>query len=162
MWFKRNWLAIASLLFLSAVLGCSLITYRSVFNSKLSTQVSDWGAFGSYMSGTVGITIAFLAVIWLIYSVTIQRIELSRLKSQLEDSGKEQRKQTEISALTALINSYGTAASVSQQKLNACNDGTNHFLPNETAESIKEKMQNELKQMQSYTNQLESIRQKRT
>ena len=114
------------------------------------------------MSGTVGITIAFLAVIWLIYSVTIQRIELSRLKTQLEESGMEQRKQTEISALTALINSYGTAASVSQQKLNACNDGINHILPNETAESIKEKMQYELKQMQNYTNQLESIRKKRT
>ncbi|MEZ9667439.1 hypothetical protein AB4284_07110 [Vibrio breoganii] len=143
------------------VLFATSALYYFSFGGELSQRSDDWGAFGSYLSGTAGVIIALFAVIWLIYSVSIQKEELAQLKNELEKSGDEQVIQTKISALTALINSYGTAASVSQQKLNACNDGTNHFLPNETPETIKTKMQDELSNMVKYTKELEILLVKR-
>ncbi|BED88988.1 hypothetical protein PspMM1_14560 [Pseudoalteromonas sp. MM1] len=162
MWLMKNWKSLASMLIVVGVLMLAAMMYFFSFGGELSSESGDWGAFGSYLSGTAGVVIALFAVIWLIYSVSIQKEELSQLKSELKKSGDEQVVQTRISSLTALINSYGTAASVSQQKLNACNDGDNHFLPNETPETIKQTMQNELSNMAKYTKELEVILQDRT
>lgn len=162
MWLRKNWKWLVSIIIVIGVLVATSVLYYLSFGGELSKKSDDWGAFGSYLSGTAGVIIALFAVLWLIYSVSIQKEELAQLKNELEKSGDEQVIQTKISALTALINSYGTAASVSQQKLNACNDGTNHFLPNETPETIKAKMQDELGNMAKYTKELEVLLNNRT
>ncbi|UAL41583.1 hypothetical protein K8B83_11730 [Shewanella inventionis] len=157
MWIRKNWKWLLSIIIVVGVLVIASALYYFSFSGELSQKSDDWGAFGSYLSGTAGVIIALFAVIWLIYSVSIQKDELEQLKGELKKSGVEQVIQTKISALTALINSYGTAASVSQQKLNACNDGNNHFLPNETAETIKIQMQEELSNMKKHTKELEVL-----
>jgi hypothetical protein len=44
----------------------TLLLYFSIFNNKLSASNSDWGSFGDYLTGTVGIIISFLTLL-LIY-----------------------------------------------------------------------------------------------
>jgi hypothetical protein len=108
-----KWVSFAAILLLSA--GCIGIFFVH-FDGQLSVNQQDWGAFGSYVSGTVGVFAACLAVIWLILSVSIQQKELKYLKGELENSFLEQKKQTEISALTAILTSK-QQAKVNDQSL---------------------------------------------
>ena len=112
MWIKKFWNPLLSLLVVVTTLVVAIFSYVSVFNDSLSKNSNDWGAFDSYLSGTAGVVIALFAVIWLIYSVSIQKEEIEKLKIELNKSAIEQEQQTEISALTALISSYGTSAQV--------------------------------------------------
>ncbi|RBW64928.1 hypothetical protein DS893_12085 [Vibrionales bacterium C3R12] len=79
--------------------------YFNQFNGVFSEKQQDWGAFGSYVSGTIGVFSACLAVLWLIRSVTLQQVELQHLKDELKSSSTEQKNQTHIGALTALLTS---------------------------------------------------------
>ncbi|MEM5513194.1 hypothetical protein WNY79_09875 [Pseudoalteromonas sp. AS84] len=156
MWIKKFWKPLLSLFVVVTTLVVAIFLYVSVFNGSLSKNSNDWGSFGSYLSGTAGVVIALFAVIWLIYSVSIQKEEIEKLKIELNKSAIEQEQQTEISALTALISSYGTAAQVTQLKLNGCNDGSNHTLKNETIDSIKTQLEHELAKVNEYTANLEA------
>lgn len=156
MWIKKFWKPLLSLLVVVTTLVVAIFSYVSVFNGSLSKNSNDWGAFGSYLSGTAGVVIALFAVIWLIYSVSIQKEEIEKLKIELNKSAIEQEQQTEISALTALISSYGTSAQVTQLKLNGCNDGTNHISNNESITSIKTQLEHELAKVNEYTANLEA------
>jgi len=162
MWIEKYWKSLLSLVVVLATLAISIFLYASVFNGALSNNSNDWGAFGSYLSGTAGVTIALFAVIWLIYSVSIQKEEIGQLKIELKKSAKEQEQQTEISALIALISSYGTSAQVTQLKLNGCNDGDNHILKGETIDSIKNELKYELAKVNEFTAQLEKKLEQRT
>jgi hypothetical protein len=115
--------AILSLSILIGAIAISLGTFFYKFNGELSGTYSNWGDFGSFISGTIGVIAACLAVIWLIISVNLQKVELARLKTELEQSSNEQKKQTYISALTALINSSMQAIAGHQNDLVARKNG---------------------------------------
>jgi hypothetical protein len=115
--------AILSITFLVGTVSASLGTFFYKFNGELSGTHSNWGDFGSFISGTIGVVAACLAVIWLIISVNLQKIELARLKAELKQSANEQKKQTHISALTALVNSSQQAISGHHNDLVARKNG---------------------------------------
>ncbi|MDC5805215.1 hypothetical protein OPW36_18455 [Vibrio europaeus] len=127
------------------------------FNGGLSSDQQDWGAFGSFLSGTLGVLIAFLAVAWLIKSVQIQKKELSHLKNELKATGMEQQKQTEISALSALISSSESAISVYESKLVAMNNGDKHLHPMEDNILLHNLIHEEERKINFYKNKLESF-----
>lgn len=114
-----KWLSAFALTALSAF---CLGVFLYQFNGQLSESQQDWGAFGSYMSGTIGVFAACLAVIWLIRSVSLQQIELQHLKAELKSSSNEQIKQTHISALTALLTSNQQAIASDRTLLSAMNN----------------------------------------
>lgn len=125
----RNLALIISGLILLGLTLSSLVLFFSKFNGGLSGNQQDWGAFGSYLSGTVGVVAACLAVIWLMISVHLQKQELKHLKNELASSAEEQKKQTYISALSALISSSRQAIAEHQNDLIALNDGDEHLHP---------------------------------
>lgn len=116
-----KWLSIIALIICS-VFCLSVFLYQ--FNGQFSSNQQDWGAFGSYMSGTVGVFAACLAVAWLIRSVSLQQLELESLKAELKSSSKEQIKQTHISALTAILTSNQQAIANDRALLFGVNNGT--------------------------------------
>jgi hypothetical protein len=116
-----KWLSVIALIALSAF---CLGVFLYQFNGQLSENQQDWGAFGSYMSGTIGVFAACLAVAWLIRSVSLQQVELQHLKAELKSSSNEQIKQTHISALTALLTSNQQAVANDRTLLSAMNNGS--------------------------------------
>jgi len=51
----------------------TLLIYFSIFNHRLSTSNSDWGSFGDYLTGTVGIIISFLTLLLIYFTFHEQR-----------------------------------------------------------------------------------------
>lgn len=51
----------------------TLLLYFSIFNNKLSTSNSDWGSFGDYLTGSVGIIISFLTLLLIYFTFHEQR-----------------------------------------------------------------------------------------
>lgn len=49
-----------------------VLVYSSQFGSELSTEHSNWGEFGDYVGGVLGPVFSFLALVVLIYTLTIQ------------------------------------------------------------------------------------------
>lgn len=64
-----------------------------MFSGGLSNEQSDWAAFGSYIGGTVGALFASLSFLALLYTVYLQRKELTTAINALEDGANSQRKQ---------------------------------------------------------------------
>ncbi|MBU2885623.1 hypothetical protein KO507_07600 [Gilvimarinus agarilyticus] len=159
---KSNILVIFSLLFLLAIGGLCVGSFFHTFSGGVSYDQQDWGNFGSYLSGTVGVLAACLAVIWLMISVHLQKIELSSLKAQLEESEKEQQKQTHISALTAMLNSSAQALALYQSDLIALNDGDAHLDPMDNRTGVHSKidlhsrMHKELDKINFYKTKMEA------
>lgn len=129
--------------------------YFITFNGNASTEHSDWGDFGSYVSGTIGVLAACLAVIWLMISVHLQKIELRELKAQLAESESEQKKQTHIGALSAVLNSSVQALAQYQNNLIALNNGEEHLHPMDDRISIHLRMDEEFAKMTFYQKQME-------
>ncbi len=104
----RN-LTIFSVIAFFAVFMLVFLSYRLNFVSEikifdgLSSENSDWGNLGSFISGTLGTLAASFALFWLIFSVNIQKEEIDNLKVNLDLTLDEQKKQTELSALTSMI-----------------------------------------------------------
>ncbi|EIZ1345070.1 hypothetical protein MOU86_004587 [Vibrio parahaemolyticus] len=153
---KEYYFIVFSFLVLIGVSGVSISLFFTKFSGELSGQQEDWGAFGSYLSGTVGVLAACLAVIWLMKSVHLQKIELAHLKNELANSAEEQRKQTHISALSALISSSRQAVSEYQQDLIALNTGDKHTHPLLSDIDMKMAMDDEQRKIFFYQKQLES------
>lgn len=116
-----KWLSVIALIVLSAF---CLGVFLYQFNGQFSENQQDWGAFGSYMSGTIGVFAACLAVAWLIRSVSLQQVELQHLKAELKSSSNEQIKQTHISALAAILTSNQQAIANDRTLLSAMNNGS--------------------------------------
>ncbi|MFZ3409019.1 hypothetical protein [Vibrio chagasii] len=133
----------------------SLVLFFSKFNGGLSGNQQDWGAFGSYLSGTVGVVAACLAVIWLMISVHLQKQELKHLKDELASSAEEQKKQTYISALSALISSSRQAISEYQSDLIALNDGDEHLHPMADKQHLLMSIDSEWAKITFYQKQIE-------
>jgi hypothetical protein len=69
--------------------------YFDQFSGDFSPNPSDWGDFGSYIGGTVGALFASLSFLALLYTVLLQREELTTAIRALEDGAESQRKQVE-------------------------------------------------------------------
>lgn len=76
-----------------AVFVCSLYFY--IFSGEFSSSQSDWGDFGSYIGGTVGALFASLSFLALLYTVYLQREELTTAIKALQDGAESQKKQAE-------------------------------------------------------------------
>ncbi|WP_417543784.1 putative phage abortive infection protein [Marinobacter sp.] len=70
-------------------------SYFDQFSGDFSPNSSDWGDFGSYIGGTVGALFASLSFLALLYTVFLQREELTTAIRALEDGVESQRKQVE-------------------------------------------------------------------
>ena len=90
-YFKKNFAITSSFIVLIGAVITFLAMFFSNFNGEVSNSQQDWGAFGSYISGTVGVLAACLAVVWLMISVHLQKVELQHLKSELASSADEQK-----------------------------------------------------------------------
>jgi len=66
-----------------------------MFSGEFSTNQSDWGDFGSYIGGTVGALFASLSFLALLYTVYLQREELTTAIKALQDGAESQQKQAE-------------------------------------------------------------------
>lgn len=68
--------------FILLVVGMGGILYFAEFGFLMWTRSDSWADFGSFISGSGGTAIAMLALLWLIYSVQVQRVELRKLTDQ--------------------------------------------------------------------------------
>lgn len=152
----KNHAALLSLLILLITTIISLTLFFKVFNGPLSVNHEIWGAFGSFISGTIGVIAACTAVIWLIISVHLQKTELEQLKNELVSSANEQKKQTNISALSALINSSRLSIASYQNDLIALNSGEKHLHPMDDEQSIHQRIDEEWRRLSFYQSAIES------
>lgn len=83
-----------------------LISYYSESNSDLPTDPEKLGQLGDYIGGLLNPTIAGLALLWLIYSVSLQIKELRKTNEALEatlQTAKDQQKQVSIQNFESLF-----------------------------------------------------------
>ena len=73
----RKWVSTGTWLLPSASIAIVLWVYSSQFGSELSTEHSNWGEFGDYVGGVLGPVFSFLALVVLIYTLTIQTRQFS-------------------------------------------------------------------------------------
>ncbi|HGS5826404.1 TPA: hypothetical protein ACMD08_004555 [Vibrio parahaemolyticus] len=87
-----------------SVLVTSIIfaTYFSVFNGEISTDSNDWANLGSYIGGLTTPVLSFCALIALLFSIYVQKIEFQALSS----SQDKQVKLAEASHDSTLINNH--------------------------------------------------------
>ncbi|MCF6438438.1 hypothetical protein L1077_03210 [Pseudoalteromonas luteoviolacea] len=65
----------------------AVLTYSfNFFDQPISDSSADWGALGDFFGGVLNPLIAFCALVWLKYSVKIQKIELQELRNELKAS----------------------------------------------------------------------------
>jgi len=143
-----------SAIFLIVAALVSLGLFFSTFSGGLSSDSQDWGAFGSYVSGTIGVTAASLAVIWLIRSVHIQKVELKYLKRELEKSSSEQEKQTHISALTAMVSTSLKMIDGYENSLRLVETSTNHQHPFADVGNLHIQIGEEQRKVEFYQDQI--------
>ncbi|MFQ2134732.1 putative phage abortive infection protein [Aeromonas hydrophila] len=91
--FKKLVPLVGVLAVIFAVVVCRL--YFRIFSGEFSTNQSDWGDFGSYIGGTVGALFASLSFLALLYTVYLQREELTTAIKALQDGAESQQKQAE-------------------------------------------------------------------
>jgi DNA-binding XRE family transcriptional regulator len=76
---------VIGLVLLAAVLGF----YFRQFNGPLSPDPERWGQFGDYLGGTLNPLLAFLSLIALVLTVSMQRRQLEIAREQLSNSREE-------------------------------------------------------------------------
>jgi hypothetical protein len=91
---------VKKVVFVATALAISIVSvacyfYFDQFSGDFSSKSSDWGNFGSYIGGAVGAIFASLSFLALLYTVFLQREELTTAISALEDGAESQRKQVE-------------------------------------------------------------------
>jgi hypothetical protein len=120
-----------------AVIVCYL--YFNMFSGELSTKQSDWAAFGSYIGGTVGALFASLSFIILLYTVVLQRQELTTAINALEDGANSQRKQVENYEAQKFETTFYSLLELHNQAVRELNIQENEFSTYvETIEAITE------------------------
>lgn len=78
-----------------SIVAVACYFYFDQFSGGFSSKSSEWGDFGSYIGGAVGAIFASLSFLALLYTVFLQREELTTAISALEDGAASQRKQVE-------------------------------------------------------------------
>ncbi|WP_018402897.1 putative phage abortive infection protein [Marinobacter gelidimuriae] len=78
-----------------SIVAVACYFYFDQFSGGFSSKSSDWGDFGAYIGGAVGAIFASLSFLALLYTVFLQREELTTAINALEDGAESQRKQVE-------------------------------------------------------------------
>jgi large-conductance mechanosensitive channel len=104
-WIEENIIFVVSLI-ATIVIPSYLIKFSnfSICHPNFSTTNGDWGTFGDYIGGILNPIIAFCALYWIVKTYHLQNEELKDTKKELEIANKTQKKQVELAALTALLN----------------------------------------------------------
>jgi large-conductance mechanosensitive channel len=76
------------------------------FHYRLSEKNEVWGTFGDYFGGILNPVIAAFAFYLIAKTYELQKRELEAARSLLKVSTDAQKKQIQLAALTALLNSY--------------------------------------------------------
>lgn len=78
---------------IALVPGIYLVWFYFFNQQIISTDSSNWGAFGDFFGGVLNPLIALLAFYWLTQSVLIQKTELSETQKVLKETEKAQKEQ---------------------------------------------------------------------
>ncbi|WP_415878709.1 hypothetical protein ACH5Y9_13110 [Methylomonas sp. BW4-1] len=78
------------------------VSYFLNFNDRVADDVQVWGAFGSYVGGTLSPIVAGFAFYLICKTYELQKKELQDTRQLLEVSTKAQKAQVKLAALTAL------------------------------------------------------------
>lgn len=115
---KHILLVALGIVFIALIIA--LVPYAYKFNmAKLSSDPSDWGAFGSYLGGVIGAVFASLSFVGLLVTVINQ-------KQELKDNSKAQELQRFEDTFYSLLSMHNTSLS----ELKARYENNNHFLHN--------------------------------
>lgn len=79
--------------------GLSLVlvlgAYVYVFHGPLSTSQGEWGLFGDYVGGILNPVLSFLALIGLLFTISLQSAEMRDSTKELRNSAQALKKQNE-------------------------------------------------------------------
>lgn len=87
----------------AAVLPIIYMIWFLANNHTLSTDTSDWGAFGDYIGGLLNPLVAFFAFYWLTQSIRIQKEELTYTRETLVETLEQQKHQSETTLKSVLL-----------------------------------------------------------
>ncbi|HEY9029806.1 MAG TPA: hypothetical protein VIM93_00460 [Kangiella sp.] len=73
-----------------------LIPYLIIFRGGFSVKQTDWGAFGDFIAGVMGVVIGLLTLMVLGLAYTTQRRELKATLKELKYSREEQKRATDV------------------------------------------------------------------
>lgn len=76
-------------------IALSGILYFAKFGLLNWKTHEEWASFGGYISGTMGTSVAMLALFWLSYSVALQKKELEKLHSRLDQEQRDTERRIE-------------------------------------------------------------------
>ncbi|EKO4254706.1 TPA: hypothetical protein NG238_004394 [Vibrio parahaemolyticus] len=117
---KTKHILLVALGIISVALIIALVPYTYKFHmTKLSSDPSDWGSFGSYLGGVIGAVFASLSFVGLLVTVINQ-------KQELKDNTKAQELQRFEDTFYSLLSMHNTSLS----ELKARYENNNHFLQN--------------------------------
>jgi hypothetical protein len=94
------------------------------FHNGFSKINGDWGTFGDYVGGILNPVIASFAFYLIAKTYELQKTELKATRGLLEVSTDAQKKQIELAALTALLNSNLTRISLLESEKISLLQGT--------------------------------------
>jgi fumarate reductase subunit C len=96
-------LVILVLVVLVPILVFYFVWFIGINDKSLSSNVSDWGAFGDFIGGIFNPLIALIAMILLSISIYIQKTELAAATKAFQDSSKAQKEQAASAQKAAVI-----------------------------------------------------------
>ncbi|WP_126454828.1 hypothetical protein [Sulfuriflexus mobilis] len=81
----------SKVLIVAAIIMTSIvvIAYLSIFAGPIAANQEKWGQFGDYIGGVLNPFIAFLALIALLHTIKIQKIELKKTITHFENESKK-------------------------------------------------------------------------
>ncbi|MDF3917534.1 hypothetical protein P3W43_01550 [Salinicola salarius] len=108
--YSENKAVLFAALISAGSVGAYMFWFFLIKHYPLSTETSDWGAFGSFLAGTAGVSFA-LATVWMLAeTLRLQRSELSLTRDELAQTRKElaetsaaQKKQVELISASSKI-----------------------------------------------------------
>lgn len=99
-----------------------------IHGQELSLETSDWGTFGDFIGGLLNPLVAFFAFYWLTQSIKIQKEELSETKTALQETSREQKKQTKLALKSFYLQSINMELEYLNSKIDAERTYINHLL----------------------------------
>lgn len=115
------------LIAIAAMVASYFPFFESILKSLIPESSANRGQLGDFFGGILNPLMAFLALIWLMRSVKIQKEELRETRLALEDGAQAQLKQVQLSALTALSSSIAMDIDLQRSELSFLCDQLNRF-----------------------------------
>ncbi len=102
-----SWLRPVLLILLSISIvgaGLAIVAYIWTFGTwNLSDNQEVWGWFGDYLGGVIGVILAFISLMALLYTIYIQSVELRLSRKEMQASTVAQKEAAEYSRLEAAL-----------------------------------------------------------